>query len=106
MKKIALFSALFLVLIAGVFYVLINTQPVSNSKQQKDFIISQGENLISIATRLENNKIIKNKNIFIFYTILIGKKNKIQSGKYRLDSSLNTLAIIDKLGQGGVSDHW
>lgn len=106
MKKLALILIPIILIIGSVFYFQINNNPVSATLSKKDFVISQGEGVVSIATRLEENKIIKNKYVFIINAIITGKKNKIQSGKYRLNSNLTTMAIVDQLSKGGTSDHW
>lgn len=108
MKKIlaVFFSLIFLTLISfGVFLVL-NSSPVSSDSKIQSFVINQGEGLSSIATKLENKKIIKNKYCFIFYAYWSGLNKKLQSGSFRISPSLSTQEILDKLSKGGSHDYW
>ena len=106
MKKLALILIPIIFFLVIILYFIINNQAVSNVSKQNNFVVSQGDGLISIATKLENNKIIRNKYIFIITAYINGKNKKIQAGKYRLDSNLTTTNIVDLLSKGGTSDYW
>ena len=106
MKKLALIFIPIIFILVIILYFIISNQAVSNVSKQNNFVVSQGDGLISIATKLENNKIIRNKYIFIITAYINGKNKKIQAGKYRLDSNLTTTNIVDLLSKGGTSDYW
>lgn len=106
MKKLALIFIPIIFFLVIILYFIINNQAVSNVSKQNNFIVNQGEGLISVAQKLEDNKIINNKYIFIITAYINGKNKKIQAGKYRLDSNLTTANIVDQLSKGGTSDYW
>ena len=88
------------------FYLKINTKPVSDDKSNIMFVINEGDSLLNISQKLEENSLIRNKYSFLFYTYKLGLGSKIQAGTFRLSPSLSTEDLIIKLSKGGVSDYW
>jgi len=106
MKKFIVPTILVACLIACFVYINNNNQPISSDTKSRDYVVSSGESLIHIATKLEENKLIRNRYVFLFYTYKLGIKNKIQSGKFRLSPSLSTRDLAIKLSQSAVADYW
>jgi len=55
-----------------------------------------------ISSILYENKIIKNKYVFIAYTILLKKSNKLKAGEYNFKSGLNNKIVVNKLFKNDV----
>ena len=55
-----------------------------------------------ISSILYENKIIKNKYVFIAYTILLKKFNKLKAGEYNFKSGLNNKIVVNKLYKNDV----
>ncbi len=106
MRKFGFIFLLIIILLIPVIVLKIGNLPVSSNKNNQDFIINKGEKLTSIATRLQDNSLIRHKYFFLYNVYISGQKNKIQAGKYRLSQNLSTPEIIKKLTTGGTSDYW
>ncbi len=88
------------------FYLKINTKPASTDKATLMFVVNTGDSLVNISKNLKSKSLIRNNLSFLFYAYNLGLNKKIQSGTFRLSSSLSTQEIITKLSKGGVSDYW
>ncbi len=107
MKKL-----LFLLFIVGVcaigFYLYYKegTLPV-NSKELKTkiFVIQPGESLSSIAKKLTNEELIRNKIVFYLVVKRLGLDKKIQAGDFRLTTAMNAYQIAQTLTHGTL-DVW
>ncbi len=75
------------------------------SQTEKLFIISPGESLTSVARRLEEAALIRNRYTFIIKTKLAGLDKKIQAGDFELSSQMSAEDILQKLVRGR-SDVW
>ncbi len=73
--------------------------------EEKIFVINKGEPVISIATRLEREEIIKNRWVFLIYLKLIGKESNIQAGSFRLSGN-DVLPVVVRKLQKGRLDFW
>jgi len=107
-KKIFI-SFLLLVIIAGlsVFaFIYSNNQPVSQDKSSKVFTIKSGEGIKSVAQKLQENNLIKNKYVFLFYSYRLALNQKIQAGNFKISPNLTTQEVVVKLSKGGVTDYW
>jgi len=108
MKKI--FSILLILFFGfsffGAFFIRNNLRPVNSDSTNKIFIVESGQSILTIGKNLEQKKLIKNHYSFLVYVFLTGQNKKIQSGTYRLSSSLTTPEIIKKLTTGGIADYW
>lgn len=107
--KRGLFAPLF-VFILGFFvlaFFVINSHPFSpTSSTDATFVINQGDSLSTIASRLYQNQLIRQPQVFIFQTYLMGLNNKLQAGGFRLSPALSVSQIITKLSSGGSHDYW
>ncbi len=94
---------LFLISFAGIF--LWSLRPISHSAEKIQFIIAPKESLSSIAKRLENQKLIKNR--YLFQLLVYGLKlNKnIQAGMFLLSPSMPAKEIALNLTKGRL-DQW
>jgi UPF0755 protein len=99
-------ALLVLVFFAGFLFVFINNLPVSNNDSTKVFTVESGEGIKSIAQKLKDSELIKNKYVFIYYSYKLGLNKKIQAGNFKISSSLSTKEIAVKLTAGGITDYW
>lgn len=110
MKKILYFSLFFIILPLAVFaffsiYYLnnINNPFDSYNKEQKLFTINKGDSVYLIGKKLQDEGLIKDKNVFYFYVVLKGVKNNIKAGKYFLSPSMNLKLIVKKFVDGDTA---
>lgn len=103
--KIAFVIGLILTLVGYLLY-REGTLPV-NSKDTSStiFVIKHGESIPSIANKLENAHLIRNKLVFFFIVKMNGLDQKIQAGDFRLSPSMPTEKIAKSLTKGTV-DVW
>jgi len=103
MKKVLLVvvSLLFLV---GIFYFWLVLKPVGTG-EEKVFVVNQGESTISTAQKLEQQKIIRSRWLFLICLHLQGERGKIQAGSFRLSPMDSLPTIIRKLKRGRL-DVW
>ncbi|MBI4058376.1 endolytic transglycosylase MltG [Candidatus Gottesmanbacteria bacterium] len=73
--------------------------------QSRIFVVQEGENVRSIATRLKNEKLIKNQIGFFLRVKLLKSDNKLQAGDFRLSSAMDVDSIIKELTHGTL-DVW
>jgi len=105
MKKIFLiFPFLILALIFIGMYFL--SLPPSQDSSKKVFVINQGEDLLTIGSRLQKYNFVKNKYVFALYSYLLGLNKKIQAGTFYLTTSADLSTLIKKLASGGSHDYW
>ncbi len=73
--------------------------------KNKIFIIEKGSGLKEIASKLENENLIKDRIIFFLYARLEKFDKKIQAGSFRLNPSMTTEEIAQNLTHGTL-DIW
>lgn len=101
------FSGICILIIISFFvFYKVNLNPVSPNRQLQTFVVNQGDGVVSISTRLEKNKLIKNKYVFITYSYIYGLNSQLKAGGFRLSPSFSTPEIIKKLSEGGSQDFW
>lgn len=97
---------IFIGLVALAAYYWQGLLPVDPTSQvEKLFIISPGESLTSVARRLEEADLIRNRSTFIIKAKLAGLDKKIQAGDFKLSSQMTAENILQKLVHGR-SDVW
>ncbi len=69
-------------------------------KENKVFSINKGQGAFQIAENLEKEGIIKNKFFFDLYLIMTSDSDKLQAGKYSLNSTLNIPEVTRKFVLG------
>lgn len=108
MKKVGLILAGILVLIIlGVLFLLsyykYQIGPVSDSNDKIAFEINEGDNYYTIASRLEESGLIKNKDIYMVYLKLNPQNSSLNVGIYYLKPNMGVKGIINELNGNSVS---
>ncbi|MGB9911431.1 MAG: endolytic transglycosylase MltG [Microgenomates group bacterium] len=97
------------VTVGGFFWWQKGIKPVTSSlgKQEvkKTFVVKKGEDVTSIAKRLEEEGLINDRFVFQLLVFLKGLKGKIQAGSFTLSSSLSPEEIALTLTRG-TNDIW
>lgn len=109
MKKVLPIFLIFiaLVMMGGIAFVSINSEPVANQKTDTvGFIVNKGEGISSLSQRLEKAGIIRNKYVFMFYARQSDLASKLKAGKFNLKTNVNVQKLIQQLVQGGTLDYW
>jgi UPF0755 protein len=93
---------LILVAIGGfIGYNWLNSQiynPTNASDTSKvKFTVASGESVDSIATKLNDAKLINSRDAFLLYVRLMGLRDDIKAGDFQLSPSLNSAEIAQKL---------
>lgn len=92
---------LILILISILIYGY-NLSSVSREENKISFTISKGDTIDTIINNLKEQNIIRNS-LFTKIHIKLNKLSNLQAGIYSLDSSMNTMEILDILNKGKVS---
>jgi UPF0755 protein len=102
----ALFISLSLILI---FFILslywLLFKPPSATFKTKVITIKKGMHLKKISTMLEQEGIIRNRDVFIGITTLLGKKTRIKAGEYEFHTRMSPLKVLNVLVKGQVKLH-
>lgn len=100
-----LFIFLILTPIAANQYYKYQLRPVSQSTENKIFIIKPGQPLTQIAQNLQKAGLIKNALMFRFYVEQSGIAKTIQAGDFRIAPSMSAKDIAQQLTHGAI-DVW
>ncbi|MFC1663631.1 endolytic transglycosylase MltG [Patescibacteria group bacterium] len=103
MKRIFFIPILLLFLFGFFLWQEIYLPKDSNLTEEKLFLIEKGQNLFEIGENLEKAELIKNKEAFQIYVILIDCSGKLQAGTYSLSPSMSVSKIVKKLVLGDVA---
>jgi UPF0755 protein len=106
LMKFKILAFFIFALIATIAYFYSNLLPVSADPKLQSFVVNQGDSLSTISSRLQKNKLIKNRLTFLIYAYYLGVNNQIQAGSFRLSQSMTLQEIITKLSKGGSNDYW
>jgi UPF0755 protein len=79
--------------------------PAGFDQKEEIFIVKKGTGLKSVATELERRKLIKSKDLFIFWALLKGGSRDIKAGEYSLNQSMSPVRILTILASGAVKTH-
>jgi UPF0755 protein len=102
-KVLVILGIILLLLIGGGgFYIWSNLQPVSNTGEQKVIIIPARTSTKQVGKILEENKLIRNAQIFALYATAKGLGVKIKAGKYQFKLGDSIDSIIDRMANGKV----
>ncbi|MFN4212406.1 MAG: endolytic transglycosylase MltG [Microgenomates group bacterium] len=107
MKKLY-FLIIFILIITVTSYLYYKegTLPVNkNDQSTKIFVITRGESLNTIAKKLANEGLIRNKIVFYLAVKKLGLERKIQAGDFRLSPSMDVYQIAKTLTHGTL-DIW
>ncbi len=91
-----------LIIIVVLFFILqaIYIPKSSSSTEDKLFLIEKGENLFQIASKLEQEGMIRSRFFFDFFVFLKNSQSKLQAGEYSLNSSMNIIEVANKIISG------
>lgn len=101
-KLIFLPLVLVLILVAGLVWFYINTQPVSANKNLNYFVIEKGSSVSEIGTKLQSSGYIRSALAFKLYIRFSGQTGKIQPGEFRLTPSFSLIQTATTLFKGPV----
>lgn len=73
-----------------------------NNADAVQFQITAGESPAQIATRLEEEKLIRSERAFRLYLRLNNKQNVLQAGDYVLNQSMSVEQIVEELSDGQI----
>jgi len=79
--------------------------PAGFDQKEEIFIVKKGCGLKSVAIELERKKLIKSKDLFIFWALLKGGSRDIKAGEYSLNQSMSPVTILTILASGAVKTH-
>lgn len=107
MKKIlTVITIIVIFAISFYLYYQEGTLPVNKKDTAtKIFKVEQGENLATIAKKLQNENLIRNKLVFYLIVKKLGIEKKIQAGDFRLSPSMSATEIAQSLTHGTL-DIW
>lgn len=86
--------------------IIVQLQPVSSDTTRKNFIINPGDGTNLIASRLQSNRLIRNRFVFLILTRLQNKNTSLRAGLFKLSPSMTPGQIIAELATGGNHDYW
>ena len=95
-----------LVVLAGLITILIFSSFINTgngAKNDRNFIVVNGQGLRLISTNLKNKNIISNDLLFMVYMKYSGLSGNIKAGDYILSPSMTPMQIADILSQGKVA---
>lgn len=99
-KKVIIFLLVALILSGGVYYFYFQTYwGKTNTVEEKNFEIKEGESLFSIAENLKREKLIPGKIYFYYYLKTQGLNTKIIPGHYLLGGQMGIPEIAFRLTQ-------
>lgn len=75
------------------------TRPLSDNSEEVYINIEQGENRVQIANKLQELGIIKDTNIFLWYTKISGEGSGIKSGSHKFKKDVNIKELVTALEQ-------
>jgi len=94
---------LFLFFIFALYWLLFT--PPSQTASTKVIFIKKGSHLKKVSEVLEQEGIIKHRQIFVFLTTILGKKTKVKAGEYEFHTPMPPLEVLDALVKGQVKRH-
>jgi UPF0755 protein len=101
MKKLLFVPlAIILFLAAIVVWFYLNVQPVSDSRDFKNFLITKGSSAGTIGSKLQSAGLIRSALAFKIYTQFTGTSGRIVAGEFRLSPSLNLFQTVSQLISG------
>ena len=92
-----------LLLISFIIFLIVyfcNISSVSKNKENKDFLINEGDTYYSISTKLKENNLIKSEFFYKLY-IKLNKPNSLKSGIHKLNENMSVKELVNEISQGG-----
>jgi len=79
--------------------------PAGFDQKEEIFIVKKGSGLKSVSSELERRKLIKSKDLFMFWALLKGGARDVKAGEYSLNQSMSPVRIFTMLASGMVKTH-
>lgn len=95
-----IFAVFLLAAVLALFFWQGIYSPISGVEKKQIFLVKKGAGSEEIASDLEDEKLIKSKNLFRIYVLIRGISNKLQAGTYLFSPSMNVLEIAAKMVSG------
>src|SRR4030043_1393669 len=106
MKKYIALLALVVVLIgllsAANYWWQNTSKPVSNQREDVDFLITKGSSAGKVGLQLQQEGLIRSATAFRLYVQLTGKSKSIQAGEYSLSANYSLIKMVDILSKGPI----
>jgi UPF0755 protein len=107
-KRLIFTSVLFvfvLCIFIALYFGYFLMSPAGFDQKEEIFIVKKGSGLKSVSSELEKRKLIKSKELFIFWALLKGGARDIKAGEYSLNQSMSPVRIFTMLSSGAVKTH-
>ena len=106
-RRSIFFLALFLICVfgGGILWFQKQTQPASNDKEYRQFVIEQGESVQDIAASLREEELIRSAGAFQLLVKLMKVEKNLQAGAYVLSPHQPMREIVSTLTHG-TSEYW
>jgi len=79
--------------------------PPSKKSLTKVVFIKKGTPLKRVSEILQEEGVIKNKNLFVLLATVLGKKTKVRAGEYEFNTQMLPLEILESLVKGQAKRH-
>jgi UPF0755 protein len=99
-KNIIFFA--FVAVIIGFSIYLYNLFFLPLTVNETIFEVEKGDSALTIAKKLHQHNLIKNKNAFYYYVRLSGQQGDLSYGKYLFKEDINMLEVLKKIREGRV----
>jgi len=66
----------------------------------KEVVIKEGQGVRAVADLLKDKGVIKNRFVFVAYTVLTGNEKKLQAGRYVFQPGVTILDIVNSISSG------
>ncbi len=90
-----------LVILAFINYAFI---PQIFAPEDTSFIIQRGDSLRVVASNLKESDLIKSKNFFVIYGLVLGRDRNLKAGHYEINSKTSHGVLMEITGKGGNDD--
>ena len=106
-KIVAIVGGISLLLLTIIISVLIFFlfQPASERGHDQVIIINEGMSLGDVATILAEERLIRNKPIFMLWARILGHSRRIKAGEYQMSHGMTPHNILEMLSRGTIISH-
>ena len=89
----------------GLYFGYFLISPAGLDTREEIFTVKKGSGLRKVAAELGERGLVKNKDLFILWTILKGRARNIKAGEYSLNKSMAPVRISSILASGAVKTY-
>jgi len=97
--SLGVFSLLLVSLLGGFWWL----SSGNLSEGSRTFVVKKGEGLLSVAGRLESERLVGRKEDFVALSLVQGRGRSLKAGTYLLDSSMSAGEMLDKISRGDTA---